>query len=374
MANQEQLKIIKQGIGIWNEWRENDHSNLEIDLTKADLRKASLVGANLVGANLAGAFLIGAYLAEAKLDGANLTEAFLMQASLVRASLVGASLAKANLVEANLVGANLAGANLTGAYLVGASISGANLIEANLTRACLDEADLTKTNLTGTNLTGAYLQRSIFIDTIVEQAIFKDCHIYGLSVWNLAGTPQEQSSLIITRGTEPVITVDDLQVAQFIYLLLNNKNVRNVIDTITSKVVLILGRFTDERKAVLDVISSELRKRNYLPILFDFTGPQNRDITETVSTLAHLAKFVIADLTDAKSIPQELTAIVPHLPSVPVQPLIKASQREYGMFEHFKRYPWVLEICHYEDVTSLISSIDERVLQPVENWLHTEMK
>jgi hypothetical protein len=30
--------------------------------------------------------------------------------------------------------------------------------------------------------------------------------------------------------------------------MLNNQKVRDVIDTITSKAVLILGRFTDERK------------------------------------------------------------------------------------------------------------------------------
>jgi hypothetical protein len=47
-------------------------------------------------------------------------------------------------------------------------------------------------------------------------------------------------------------------------LLLHNQKVRDVIDTITSKVVLILGRFTDERKAVLDALREELRKRNYL--------------------------------------------------------------------------------------------------------------
>jgi hypothetical protein len=53
---------------------------------------------------------------------------------------------------------------------------------------------------------------------------------------------------------------------------------RDVIDTITSKAVLILGRFTDERKAVLDALREELRKRDYLPILFDFAVPALRDV------------------------------------------------------------------------------------------------
>ena len=47
-----------------------------------------------------------------------------------------------------------------------------------------------------------------------------------------------QSNLIITPHNESVIQVDNLEVAQFIYLLLNNEKVRTVIDTITSKVVL----------------------------------------------------------------------------------------------------------------------------------------
>jgi hypothetical protein len=62
--------------------------------------------------------------------------------------------------------------------------------------------------------------------------------------------------------------VDDLDVAQFIYLLLSNQRIKNVIDTITSKAVLILGRFTEERKKVLDAIREELRQRGYAPILF----------------------------------------------------------------------------------------------------------
>ncbi len=67
-----------------------------------------------------------------------------------------------------------------------------------------------------------------------------------------------QLNLLITpnRADEPTITIDNLNVAQFIYLLLNNKEIREVIDTITSKVVLILGRFTNERKKVLDAVKS----------------------------------------------------------------------------------------------------------------------
>src|ERR1700693_2962645 len=58
-----------------------------------------------------------------------------------------------------------------------------------------------------------------------------------------------------------------------IELLLNNPKIRDVIDTIAKKAVLILGRFTPERKAVLDDLREALRIHGYLPILFDFEKP-----------------------------------------------------------------------------------------------------
>jgi hypothetical protein len=68
--------------------------------------------------------------------------------------------------------------------------------------------------------------------------------------------------LIITLPGEPEVTTDDIEIAQFLYVLINNKKLRKVIDTITSKVVLILGRFSKERKPVLDAMRDALRKRD----------------------------------------------------------------------------------------------------------------
>ena len=202
--------------------------------------------------------------------------------------------------------------------------------------------------------------------TILERATLTDCRIYGISAWGLRLEGAKQLNLNISDEEEPAIMVDNLEVAQFVYLLLNNEKIRQVIDTITSKVVLILGRFTADRKAVLDAIRDELRQRGYLPILFDFEKPAGRDLTETISTLAHLARFIIADITGAKSIPQELQTIVPNLPSVPVQPLLLNSDREYGMFEHFRRFPWMLETYYYDNLNEVLVSIEDKVISPAE--------
>jgi hypothetical protein len=147
-------------------------------------------------------------------------------------------------------------------------------------------------------------------------------------------TAREAHDLVITPPNEPKITVDNIEVAQFIYLLLNNQNIRHVIGTVTSKVVLILGSFKKERKAVLDVLREELRKRDYVPIQFDFDPSATRDITETITLLARMARFIIADLTDPSSIPKELEAIVPQL-AVPVQPLLEGASRPYSMFKDY---------------------------------------
>jgi len=272
----------------------------------------------------------------------------------------------AKLMKTALPCANLEHANLRYANLQWADLSDARMNQAILSPADLDQADLSRADLSGANLRWANLTNVRFVKTNLSQADLTLCQVFGISVWNPVLTGAIQTNLRITTDDEPEITVDDLEVAQFIYLMLHNERVRQVIDTITSKVVLILGRFTKPRKRVLDALRDELRRRNYLPVVFDFEKPANRDLTETISTLAHMARFVIADLTDAKSIPQELSAIIPNLPSVAIQPLIHVDDTEYAMFEHWQRYPWVLETYRYESLNSLLAAFKEHVIDPAE--------
>jgi uncharacterized protein YjbI with pentapeptide repeats len=392
MADNERLALIKTGAEAWNAWRrENQPERVDLsgaDLNKANLRevdlnKANLSEANLRGANLRGAHLEEADLREADLSGAHLSGANLIGADLSRASLRGADLSGANLGGADLRGANLTGADLSGAHLSradfgeadlsGAHLSGANLIGAHLSRASLRGADLSGANLggadlRGADLTGADLYSAALVNTDLGGADLTGCHVYGISAWGLKlSESTKQRSLIITDDDEPEITVDDIEVAQFIYLLLHNPKIRDVIDTIGNKAVLILGRSTPERKAILDALREELRKRDYVPILFDFDKPTSQNLTATIMTLARLARFIIADLTDPSSIPYELGRIVP-ITKVPVQPiLLSSSRREIAMFSDLQDdYHWALPIHHYDSLEQLILGLLEQVIRPAE--------
>ncbi|HJP95804.1 MAG TPA: pentapeptide repeat-containing protein [Candidatus Saccharimonadales bacterium] len=355
MTPQDYLDILNRGVAVWNHWRQE---NIEI---RVNLRETNLCAAELNGINFNNTDLAYAQFQGAKLLGAEFEES-----NLIGADFTGATLRGARFQRSELDYSNMSKADLRDARFVLADLDSAKLIEANLAGATIRRCDLYEADLSGANLSMADLCYTRLLHSNLENAILDGCLIHGISAWgmNLAGSTQK--NLVITREHEPSITVDNIEIGQFLYLLLHNEKIRYIIETITSKIVLILGRFTPQRKLVLDSIREELRRRDYLPVVFDFDKPGSRDITETITTLAHMAKFIIADITEAKSIPQELQAIVPQLPSVPVQPLLLASESEYGMFEHFKRYPWVLDVYLYKDKEEVLSSLQEKILNPAE--------
>ena len=345
MANDEHVALLKLGADAWNKWR---HENPDVS---PDLNEANLAEANLPGANLANAKLVEANLRRANLVAADLSGAILEEVKLTGADLAGADLSGAsgrvNLVEAYLNRADLSGAQLIGANLQGADLAGANLAGANLAGANLYGASLVDADLTGADLTG--------------------CRVYGVSAWGLKLDGTKQQSLIITQQNEPTVTVDNIEVAQFVYLLLHNEKIRDVIDTIGKKGVLLLGRFTEGRMVVLERLREKLRSLGFVPMVFNFDKPETKDFTETVRLLANLSKFVIVDLTTPWSAPLELQATVPEC-MVPFAPIIQQPQEPFSMFVDLQNaYDWVLQpVIGYPSVERLVEVLEDKIVRPAE--------
>jgi hypothetical protein len=237
----------------------------------------------------------------------------------MKANLGGARLTRADLTDADFIAAQLHESNLSGATLrrtrlVGVNFAGSRLIGADLTDADLSGADLRLANLEGANLTGANISVSNLIGVNINNVTISKSKIYGVNVWDLDGQFKEQKDLVITREGQSVITVDNIEVAQFVYLILNNKKIRDVI--------------------------------------------------KTIKTLAGLSYFVIADVTNPKSSPLELQATVPDY-QIPFVPIIQEGESPFAMMVDLqKKYNWVLPTKSYDSIDTLMKALKPGIIDP----------
>ena len=162
MANDEQLKILKQGVETWNRWRD-EHPEEDIDLSGADLSGAKLNTANFRRANL---------------NGAKLREAELYDTRFARASLQNAGLYKAFLKKTNCYQADFRRVNLRQAVIQQANVSGIDLEKAILTDVDFRATNLSNANLQNATITGTKLYATArdnwVIDGIVCASVYWD--------------------------------------------------------------------------------------------------------------------------------------------------------------------------------------------------------
>lgn len=290
------------------------------------------------------------------LSGLDLSGAMFMRTRLNGARFIGAKLDGVSFGDALLRSADFTNASLRNAKFGGADLMEARFCKADLTEALLHQATCLRTDFSNVTIERANLTLASFVDASFEGANVSGCSIYGLSAWGLNLERTTQRDLVITAPhDEACVTVDSLEMAQFIHLLLQNKRIRNVIDNITTKVILILGRFTPERKVVLNAIRNLLRSQNYCPVMFDFEKPASRSYVETVSTLAHLARFIVADFTDPKIVLHEIGHVVGTL-AIPVLPLLQmdAGAEPATLQDIRKGRTFVLPTYRYKSVDDLL--------------------
>ena len=348
MANAEQLAILAQDLEVWNRWRD-DHPAEPIDLSAADLRNLPFgLKPALARAHERGVFEGGSW-------------------SFIYNEIVGYDVMPLNLRGADLRNTKLDGADLIMADCEGADFSGASLRGANLHRADLQSARFVDTDLSGADLRAANLSQAVLIRTNVEGTDIGYADVFGVSVWGITGTPADETNLLVTAPGELALRTDGLALAQLVHFLMNYRNARSLIETVTSKLVLLLGNFKEERLAVLKAISSELRLLEFLPLIFDFERPSTKDTTGTVETLARMACFIVADLTDPSSIPHELATVVPFLRTTPVMLLRQKGTTGYSMVEDFARsYSWVIPVHEYETSEVLLAQMPDLVRHAIQ--------
>lgn len=271
----------------------------------------------------------------------------------------------------NFCQAKLSGLHFKGANFHQAILAKADLVKAHLERANFCRTDLYEANLEGAFLTGANLQAALMVKTNLRSADLSRCKVYGLSAWDLTLDDAKQEQLTVdyqvfssrtANVREEGVTVDGLDLAGFMYLTLNNRNISSILEAASRRWVLLLGRFS-RRKSVLTAVSKALKKRHFTPIIFDFPPPEQRDLIETVIMLAAMSAFVIVEITDPRSTPMELQAIASNY-AVPIVPIMVKGTREFGTFSGLRKFHWVLPTVPYTSPRGLIARFEKRVIEP----------
>lgn len=153
---------------------------------------------------------------------------------------------------------------------------------------------------------------------------------------------------------------------------IDGKNFGEIMSELKKRRVLILGRFSARRLKVLEAIKDRLEAHphRYIPELFTFPKPDGANLTEAIIGFASLSRFVVADLSEPKSIPAELTAIVPQFPSLPVVPIMTKTGRPYALFRDFdQRNNVVKPLVRYRDVDELEALLDREIVPLAEKKL-----
>ncbi len=198
MANEQHLKILRQGVDAWNGWRRIEQ--VDPDLSGADLSGALLEYANFSGADLRGAILESAKLLGATFDGAKLEgctlESALTGCNFMWVDLRGRNLSGMLLDSTHFDDSDLRGARLSDVSLLAASLMGTDLRDADLKNSDLVAADLSFAKLSGANLRGCSLGMAFLVDTDLAGADLAEASLDRTILANL--------DLSVARGLREV--------------------------------------------------------------------------------------------------------------------------------------------------------------------------
>jgi len=235
---------------------------------------------------------------------------------------------------------DFSGLELTGVSIFAAFAEGLTIKNAIFKDVVIEEGDFSRANFSGSTFINTRFNKTILSDACFDGAVFVNCNlnrvnlsdanfsvkeiretvVYGISSWGLNVSEDSiQSKLIIEKtygfysdflkNKRIPMMVDNIELAQFVYYLTDHKKMRDTINILNDKGVLLLGKFKHGGLERLYNLRQWFSDRNYMPMIFDFDRPDGMDFTETIVTMAGLSKLIVTDLS-GDSVPHELHAIL----------------------------------------------------------------
>jgi uncharacterized protein YjbI with pentapeptide repeats len=278
--------ILIQGAAVWNEWRIQNSRQLHFEApTWYD--SSSPRGIQVKGRNRLD-------FSRMNLSGISIYKAFAEGLNLRDSLFEDTQFEEGDFSRADFGGAFFRSTKFNKTIFTGANFDGATFVNCNLNRVNLVEA-------------------SFRVKEITETVV------YGISAWDLVMSDESKQSKLVIEKTYDLYSdlidqdkipmmVDDIELAQFVHYLSDHKRMRDTLNILNARGVLLLGRFKDGGLERLYAIREWLQKKGYMAMIFDFARPDNLSLTETVITMAGLAMFVVADLS-GPSVGQELSSI-----------------------------------------------------------------
>jgi uncharacterized protein YjbI with pentapeptide repeats len=352
---------------------------VEANLSKADLGMAHIEQSEFRAAKMKQVVAHGATLVDSDFSSADMSDSELVDCDIARCILSTATLSKSRVDRSRWTQCTLHGVDASNV-----SANGAQFDDCNFRRAVLDgliacnvqfkRGSLAQTNLIASRwdsavLDGVRMEYALLCKAKLTDTRIVDCHVFGISCWGTDFSRCIQQSIRAYATGSYSIHVNSIEYSFFLYQCMENRHFKTLFESTTDKLVLILGRFSEDAVSGVEALRSAVTRCGLIPVVFDFEKPDAHDLTEVVLSLALLSRFIVVDLSDPKCTPHEIASMAPHI-NRPVASVIRSGQRPYAMFSDMSdRYRWVLPPVSYNSLAEISRIVEEQVIPSCEEYI-----
>ena len=204
MVNSKHVKNLKKGVEKWNKWREENPQ----------------ISPNLRGLNFVKEFPNENEIYNLpNFEGCNFSNVDLHGVSLRNGYYINCSFDGSTIQYADLVDAYFSSCSFKKTKMRVTKIGSATFYNCKFEDADLSYCSAEETSFSNSKLINTKLENIRFVSNDFSDANLVGCSIYGISSWDLNLNNSVQKDLIITKKEQPEITVDNIELAQFLYLI-----------------------------------------------------------------------------------------------------------------------------------------------------------